>query len=167
MYWMSLQQIIWWICKFLRFKILKILNIIPQQEKVSGISCLFLNIRAYFFFIAQCFCLNCVISICEYNSNVMDIFLFINLIEYVWEDEEWRKKRFIHCLRCLWKTKYASSEFWHNDVPLSEIFRYWGMKGGCLRERWGKCPMIGIVQFHFLTFTDWTSTFDHVLFWVN
>ena len=35
--------------------------------------------------------------------------------------------------------QYASSQFRRNYVPLLVLFRKWGMKGVCLRKRWGKC----------------------------
>ena len=39
---------------------------------------------------------------------------------------------------CCTAAYYASSEFRHNYVTLWVLFRKWGMKGVCLRKRWGK-----------------------------
>ena len=52
--------------------------------------------------------------------------------------------------------QYASSEFRQNYVPLWVFFRKWGIKGVCLRKRWGKCYMRCIVKFNFLAFIKWT-----------
>ena len=40
----------------------------------------------------------------------------------------------------------------------------WGMKGVCLRKRWGKCYMRCIVKFYFLAFFEWKSTFYYFIF---
>ena len=46
---------------------------------------------------------------------------------------------------------HASSEFRRDYVPLWVLFRKWGMKGVCLRKRWGKCyKMRCIVNFNTL-----------------
>ena len=35
------------------------------------------------------------------------------------------------------RRKYASYEFWRYHVPLWVLLRKWGLKGVCLRKRWG------------------------------
>ena len=51
--------------------------------------------------------------------------------------------------------EYASSEFLRNYVPLWVLFRKWGMKGVCLRKRWGKCCRRCIGKLIFLAFIEW------------
>ena len=51
---------------------------------------------------------------------------------------------------CVYK-QYASSDFWHNYVPLWVLFHKWDMKGGCLHKWWGKCYMRCLVKFYFFS----------------
>ena len=64
-------------------------------------------------------------------------------------------------------SKYASSEFRRNYVPLWVLFRKWGMKGVCLRKRWGKWYRRCIVKFNTLVFIELISTFYCVYLWVS
>ena len=63
---------------------------------------------------------------------------------------------------------YASSEFRRDYVPLWVLFRKWGMKGVCLRKRWGKCyRMRCIVKFNILACIEWISTLYYIYSWVK
>ena len=68
---------------------------------------------------------------------------------------------FMHIFSC--NTQVLSS-----DIITSlcwVLFRKWGMKGVCLRKRWGKCYMRCIVKFNFLAFFKWTCYCVHC--WVS
>ena len=55
--------------------------------------------------------------------------------------------------------QYACSEFQRHYVQLWVLFRKWGMKGVCLRKRWGKFYRRCIGKFSFLAFIEWIPTF--------
>ena len=61
-----------------------------------------------------------------------------------------------------YQIEYAG--FRHYNVPLWVLLRKWGMKGVCLRKRWGKCYMRCIVKFSFLAFIEWTM---FIVEWVS
>ena len=115
----------------------------------------------------------------DYVTLIGNIVITVQYIKDVWMfnihnmkkcKQESESENIVKCVYLdifIYSKASSIRKFRRNYVPFWVLLRKRGMKGVCLRKRWGKCYRRCIVKFNFLAFFEWISNFYYVYLWVS